>query len=53
MSLWPCPLSPTALLDGDGFRTAAQLAPVGVERVIGKDKLHRQSPPTSCPTLFA
>ena len=27
-------------LDGDSFGAAAQLAPVGVKRMIGKEKLH-------------
>ena len=31
-------------LDGDGFGAAMQLAPVGVEQVIGKDKLHAAAP---------
>ena len=35
-------------LNGDGLGTAAQLAPVGVKRVIGKEKLHVGAPQPDC-----
>jgi hypothetical protein len=37
-------------LDGNGFRAAVQLTPVGVEYMVGKEKLHLL-PPTFCQSI--
>ena len=40
-------------LDGNGFGAAVQLTPVGVEHVIGKEKLHAAAPRRFAKPLFA
>ncbi len=39
-------------LDGNGLGTAAQLASVGIKRMIGKEKLHVGAPKSGCEAVL-